>query len=264
MADSQNKIGSLLKTTLPPDGPVMSIITAGARATWAQPVQMAGMKGLVNNPSGDIIELPVKSSFTEGFNVLEYFISTHGARKGTADTALRTSSAGYLTRRLVDVAHDVIVTEEDCGDKTGLVVYKKDADLIEQDFVFKIVGRTALETVEHGKKVFVKKGEIINWQAAKAIAEEEGIERVIVASPLTCKSSQGVCQKCYGWDLGRNNLVKLGEAVGIVAAQAIGEPGTQLTLRTHHLGGIVGAGDITQGLPRIEEIFECRLQKEKP
>ena len=257
----KTKLEALLKTTLPPDGPVMNIISAGARATWAQPVQMAGMKGLVNNPSGDIIELPVKSSFTEGFNVLEYFISTHGARKGTADTALRTSSAGYLTRRLVDVAHDVIVTEDDCGDKTGLIMYRKDADAIEQDFIFKIVGRTALETVEHGKMVFVKKGETINWQVAKAIAEEEGIERVVVASPLTCKSMQGVCQKCYGWDLGRNTTVKLGEAVGIVAAQAIGEPGTQLTLRTHHLGGIVGAGDITQGLPRIEEIFETRAPK---
>jgi DNA-directed RNA polymerase subunit beta' len=257
----KTKLEALLKTTLPPDGPVMSIISAGARATWAQPVQMAGMKGLVNNPSGDIIELPVKSSFTEGFNVLEYFISTHGARKGTADTALRTSSAGYLTRRLVDVAHDVIVSEDDCGDKTGLVVYRKDADALNQDFIFKIVGRTALETVEHAKKVFVKKNELINWQVAKAIVAEEGIERVTVASPLTCKSNQGCCQKCYGWDLGRNNLVKLGEAVGIVAAQAIGEPGTQLTLRTHHLGGIVGAGDITQGLPRIEEIFECRAPK---
>jgi DNA-directed RNA polymerase subunit beta' len=257
----KTKLEALLKTTLPINGPVMSIITAGARATWAQPVQMAGMKGLVNNPSGDIIELPVKSSFTEGFNVLEYFISTHGARKGTADTALRTSSAGYLTRRLVDVAHDVIITDDDCGDKSGLVVYKKDADLIEQDFVFKIVGRTAMENVEHGKLTFVKKGEIINWQAAKAIAEETGIERVVVASPLTCKSSQRVCRKCYGWDLGRNALIKMGEAVGIVAAQAIGEPGTQLTLRTHHLGGIVGAGDITQGLPRIEEIFECRAPK---
>ena len=257
----KSKLEALLKTTLPKDGPVMSIITAGARATWAQPVQMAGMKGLVNNPSGDIIELPVKASFTEGFNVLEYFISTHGARKGTADSALRTSSAGYLTRRLVDVAHDVIVAEEDCGDKAGLTVYKKDAEAIEQDFVFKIVGRTALETVEHGKMVFVKKNEAINWQAAKAIAEEIGITSVVVASPLTCKSSQKVCQKCYGWDMGRNTHVKPGEAVGIVAAQAIGEPGTQLTLRTHHLGGIVGAGDITSGLPRIEEIFECRSPK---
>jgi DNA-directed RNA polymerase subunit beta' len=261
----KTKIENLLRTTLPAEGPVMSIISAGARGTWAQPVQMAGMKGLVNNPSGNIIELPVKSSFTEGFNVLEYFISTHGARKGTADTALRTSSAGYLTRRLVDVAHDVIVTEEDCGDKVGLTVYKKDADLIDQDFVFKIVGRTALETVEDPKAtlktVLVKKGELINWQAAKAISEAEGIERVAVASPLTCRSTQRVCQKCYGWDLGRNQMVKLGEAVGIVAAQAIGEPGTQLTLRTHHLGGIVGAGDITQGLPRIEEIFESRAPK---
>ena len=257
----KSKLEALLKTSLPKDGPVMSIITAGARATWAQPVQMAGMKGLVNNPSGDIIELPVKSSFTEGFNVLEYFISTHGARKGTADSALRTSSAGYLTRRLVDVAHDVIIAESDCGDKSGLEVSKKDADVIEQDFVFKIVGRTALETVEHQKMVFVKKNEVINWQMAKAIAEEKGIERVVVASPLTCKSSQKCCQKCYGWDMGRNDLVKTGEAVGIVAAQAIGEPGTQLTLRTHHLGGIVGAGDITSGLPRIEEIFECRSPK---
>jgi len=257
----KSKIEVLLKESLPKDGPVVSIIGSGSRATWAQPVQMAGMKGLVNNPAGDIIELPVKSSFAEGFNVLEYFISTHGARKGTADTALRTSSAGYLTRRLVDVAHDVIVSEEDCGDKTGLVVYRKDADLIEQDFIFKIVGRTVVETVEHNKKVFVKKGEIINWQTAKAIADEKGIERVIIRSPLTCKCGTGVCRKCYGWDLGRNNLVKLGEAVGVVAAQAIGEPGTQLTLRTHHLGGIVGAGDITQGLPRIEEIFESRNPK---
>lgn len=257
----KSKIEALLKDSLPADGPVMSIIGSGSRATWAQPVQMAGMKGLVNNPSGDIIELPVKSCFAEGFNVLEYFISTHGARKGTADTALRTSSAGYLTRRLVDVAHDVIVTEEDCGDKTGFVVYRKDADAIEQDFVFKIVGRTVVENIEYNKKVFAKKGELINWQAAKAIAEEKGIERVVLRSPLTCKCPQGVCQKCYGWDLGRNDLVKLGESVGVVAAQAIGEPGTQLTLRTHHLGGIVGAGDITQGLPRIEEIFESRSPK---
>jgi len=257
----KSKIEVLLKASLPADGPVMSIIGSGSRGTWAQPVQMAGMKGLVNNPSGDIIELPIKSSFAEGFNVLEYFNSTHGARKGTADTALRTSSAGYLTRRLVDVAHDVIVTEEDCGDKTGFVVYKKDSDAIEQDFIFKIVGRAVAETVEHGKKVFVKKGELINWQTAKAISEEPGIERVIVRSPLSCKATVGVCQKCYGWDLGRNNLVKLGESVGVVAAQAIGEPGTQLTLRTKHIGGIVGAGDITQGLPRIEEIFECRAPK---
>ncbi len=257
----KTKIEAFLKDTLPAEGSVMSIINAGAKGTWSQSVQMAGMKGLVNNPAGDIIELPVKSSFAEGFNVLEYFISTHGARKGTADTALRTSSAGYLTRRLVDVAHDVIVSEEDCKDKQGLVVYKKEADEIEQDFVFKIVGRIAVEEVSIGKNIFVKKGELIDWKKADEISKQELIEKIIVRSPLTCRSLQGVCQKCYGWDLGRNQLVKLGEAVGIVAAQAIGEPGTQLTLRTHHLGGIVGAGDITQGLPRIEEIFESRAPK---
>ena len=256
----KTKLEALLKTTLPEDGPVLSIINAGARATWSQPVQMAGMKGLVNNPAGDIIELPIKSSFAEGFNVLEYFISTHGARKGTADTALRTSSAGYLTRRLIDVAHDVITLEEDCGDKKGLAVFKKDAEAIEQDFIFKLVGRMCLEEVEKNKKIIVKKGEIITWQQAKEISQE-GVERAVIRSPLTCKSTRGVCQKCYGWDLSKNQLVKLGEAVGVMAAQAIGEPGTQLTLRTHHLGGVAGAGDITQGLPRIEEIFESRAPK---
>lgn len=257
---AKTKIESLLKTTLPEDGPVLSIINAGARGTWAQPVQMAGMKGLVNNPSGNIIELPIKSSFAEGFNVLEYFISTHGARKGTADTALRTSSAGYLTRRLIDVSHDVIVNEEDCGDKAGITVWRKDAEIIEQDFVFKIVGRYCLEDVVKDKKIFVKKGEYIDWKTADEISMAE-VERVVVRSPLSCKNKTGICQSCYGWDLGRNNLVKLGEAVGVVAAQAIGEPGTQLTLRTHHLGGVAGVGDITQGLPRIEEIFESRVPK---
>ncbi len=259
----KTRLEALLKTTLPQDGPVISIITAGARATWSQPVQMAGMKGLVNNPAGDIIELPVKSSFAEGFNVLEYFISTHGARKGTADTALRTSSAGYLTRRLIDVAHDMITHEEDCGDKKGLEVLKKDADDIEQDFSFKLVGRVCLEDVispADKKTVIVKKGEMITWPQAKQMTAE-GVERVQLRTVLTCKSIKGICQKCYGWDLSRNTMVKLGEAVGVVAAQAIGEPGTQLTLRTHHLGGVVGAGDITQGLPRIEEIFEARAPK---
>jgi len=256
----KSKLEALLKETLPPEGSVISIINAGARGTWAQPVQMAGMKGLVNNPAGDIIELPVKSSFAEGFNVLEYFISTHGARKGTADTALRTSSAGYLTRRLIDVAHDVIVGEEDCGDKKGTVILRKDAEEIEQNFVFKIVGRVCLEDVIINKKVVVKKGEIIDRQKAELI-DKEKIEKVVIRSPLSCKTLRGVCQRCYGWDLGRNRLVELGQAVGVVAAQAIGEPGTQLTLRTHHLGGVAGAGDITQGLPRIEEIFEARSPK---
>lgn len=257
----KTKLESLLKKTLPEDGPVLTIINAGARGTWAQPIQMAGMKGLVNNPAGDIIELPIKASFAEGFNVLEYFISTHGARKGTADTALRTSSAGYLTRRLVDVAHDVIIKEEDCGDKKGVIITKKEADSIGQDFVFKIVGRMPLHDIVIGGEKIAKKGELINWQKASQIAKAEEIKEVNLRSILSCKSTEGVCQYCYGWDLARNNLVKLGEAVGIVAAQAIGEPGTQLTLRTHHLGGVAGAGDITQGLPRIDEVFESRAPK---
>ncbi len=260
---AKTKLEALLKTTLPEDGSVLSIINSGARGTWAQLVQMGGMKGLVNNPAGDIIELPVKASFTEGFNVLEYFISTHGARKGTADTALRTSSAGYLTRRLVDVAHDMIVSDEDCGDKKGVTAYRKDADSIEQNYVFKLVGRVVMEDVfskVDKKELIVKKGEIITWQQASQITKEE-IEKVLVHSPLACKSARGICQKCYGWDLGRNAMVKLGEAVGVVAAQAIGEPGTQLTLRTRHMGGVAGAGDITEGLPRIEEIFESRAPK---
>jgi len=270
----KTKLETLLKTTLPEDGSVLSIINAGARGTWAQPVQMAGMKGLVNNPAGDIIELPVKSSFVEGFNVLEYFISTHGARKGIADTALRTSSAGYLTRRLVDVAHDIITFEEDCGDKKGIKVLRKEADNIEQDFTFKLVGRVCLEDViskdlegktsssraAEGKNIIVKKGEIISWQQTNQINKEE-VSDVLVRSPLSCRSVEGICQKCYGWDLSRNQLIKLGEAVGVVAAQAIGEPGTQLTLRTHHLGGVAGTSDITQGLGRIEEIFEARSPK---
>ncbi len=256
----KSKLEVLLKTTLPEDGPVLSIINAGARGTWAQPVQMAGMKGLVNNPAGDIIELPIKSSFVEGFNILECFISTHGARKGTADTALRTSSAGYLTRRLVDVAHDVITFDEDCEDKKGVRVLRKDADEIEQDFAFKLVGRVCSEDVVEGKNTIVKKGEIITWQQANQITKDE-ISGVSVRSPLGCKSIRGICQKCYGLDLSRNKLIKPGEAVGIIAAQAIGEPGTQLTLRTHHLGGVAGVGDITQGLGRIEEIFEARVPK---
>jgi DNA-directed RNA polymerase subunit beta' len=243
--------------TLPPLGPVIAIVESGARGTWSQIVQMTGMKGLVTNPAGEILELPVKSSFKEGFDVLEYFISTHGARKGTADTALRTSAAGYLTRRLIDVSHDIVVTEEDCKDDTGISVYKEDADRLGQNFLYKIVGRVALE----GNK-FVKKGEIIDEDKANAIIEA-GISEVRVRSPLSCKTTYGICQKCYGWNLGSNQLVGMGEAVGVIAAQAIGEPGTQLTMRTFHTGGVAEGGDITQGLPRVEEIFEARVPSGK-
>jgi len=221
---------------------------------------MAGMKGLVINPAGQTIELPVKSSFKEGFDVLEYFISTHGARKGTADTALRTSTAGYLTRRLIDVSHEVVIGEEDCKDQSGIEMFRQDAEDIGQNFLFKILGRIALEevgTTKGKRKIIVKKGEIIDWKKAAKIVEE-GIEKVRVRSPISCKSVRGICQKCYGWDLGKNQLIKLGEAVGIVAAQTIGEPGTQLTMRTFHTGGVAGGGDITFGLPRVQEIFEAR------
>jgi DNA-directed RNA polymerase subunit beta' len=267
---TKSEIEKLVPKCLPKTGTVFAIIDSGARGSWVQPVQMAGMKGLVINPSGQIMELPVKSSFKEGFNVLEYFISTHGARKGTADTALRTSTAGYLTRRLVDVAHETIVMEEDCKDNEGLEIYREDSNKIGQNFLYKILGRTSVEDIKTEKitmagdkelkseEVVVKKGEIIDWVAAEKIIDS-GIQKIRVRSPLTCKSVRGICQKCYGWDFGLNKLVKLGKAVGIIAAQSIGEPGTQLTLRTFHTGGVVGGADITQGLPRVQEVFEARI-----
>jgi DNA-directed RNA polymerase subunit beta' len=256
---AKSEIEKVVPSTLPEDGPVFSFIDAGARGTWSQPVQMTGMKGLVANPLGETIELPVKHSYKEGFDVLEYFISTHGARKGIVDTALRTSTAGYLTRRLVDVAHEVIVQEEDCGDDKGIKIFKSEAEDIGQSFSQKIVGRISLERIvdPKTKKKIVDIGEIIDWKAAEEIQESE-IDGVRVRSVLSCKTIRGVCQKCYGWDLGSNKLIKTGEAVGIVAAQAIGEPGTQLTMRTFHFGGVASGGDITSGLPRVQEIFEAR------
>jgi DNA-directed RNA polymerase subunit beta' len=259
---AKSEMEKLVPKSLPETGPIFSMVDSGARGSWSQPVQMAGMKGLVINPAGQIIELPVRSSFKEGFDVLEYFISTHGARKGTADTALRTSTAGYLTRRLVDVAHEIIVFEENCNDKEGFIVFKKDADQLGQDFCYKIVGRVTLDNINIDKKIIVKKGGIITWEQARKIAESN-IEKIKIRSSITCKSTRGVCQKCYGWNLGSNKLVEKGEAVGIVAAQAIGEPGTQLTMRTFHTGGVAGGGDITMGLPRVQEIFEARIPRGK-
>jgi DNA-directed RNA polymerase subunit beta' len=260
---TKSEIEKLVPQSLPENSPVFTIIDSGARGSWAQPVQMAGMKGLVINPVGRIIELPIKHSYKEGFDVLEYFLSTHGARKGTADTALRTSTAGYLTRRLVDVSHEVIVLDGDCQDEKGLVYSKKDSDELGQNFLFKIIGRISLEDIFDGTtakkgKPIVKKGETIDWQKGKLIIKA-GVQTVRARSPLGCKLLKGVCQKCYGWSLGTGHQVPVGEAVGVVAAQAIGEPGTQLTMRTFHMGGVAGGGDITLGLPRVEEIFESRV-----
>ncbi len=257
---AKSKIEELVPQKLPEDGSAFAITDSGSRGSWSQPIQMAGMKGLVVNPSGDVMELPIKSSYKEGFDVLEYFISTHGARKGTVDTALRTAQAGYLTRRLIDVAHEVIVKEKDCKDTKGEKATRKEAEEIGQDFSFKIVGQNALESIKLDGKTLVKKGEIINLKQAKEIEDSE-IESVRIRSVVGCKTIGGVCSKCYGWDMGLNEDVKIGDAVGIVAAQAIGEPGTQLTMRTFHTGGVAGGADITLGLPRIQEIFERRVPK---
>jgi DNA-directed RNA polymerase subunit beta' len=233
---------------------VYSMVLSGSRGSISQLSQLSGMKGLVVSPSGRIIDLPVKANYKEGLDVLEYFISSHGARKGRSDTALRTSGAGYLTRRLVDVAQDVIISEEDCGTEEGIVVKAEE----ESNFAFSIRGRVLVKDVKKGNSVIAKSGDFITSDVAEKIAEN--VQEVEVFSPLTCKSKTGACQKCYGEDLARGELALPGTAVGIIAAQAIGEPGTQLTLRTFHIGGVVGA-DITQGLPRVEQIVEARSPK---
>ncbi len=254
------KIEEAVPKALPEKSSAFIITDSGSRGSWSQPIQMAGMKGLVVNPSGEVIELPIKSSYKEGFDVLEYFISTHGARKGTVDTALRTAQAGYLTRRLIDVAHEVIIKEDDCKDKEGIEILRSDAQELDQSLLFKVNGRISLEEIKIGGEVVVKKGGAISMKDAKAI-EDSDIPSIKVRSVLNCKTAGGVCGKCYGWDLGLNEMVQRGDAVGIVAAQAIGEPGTQLTMRTFHTGGVAGGADITLGLPRVQEIFERRVPK---
>jgi DNA-directed RNA polymerase subunit beta' len=258
-----DKISKAVRQSMLPTNPVYVAVNSGSRGSWGQTTQMIGIKGLVTNPAGEIIELPVKSSFKEGFNVLEYFSSTHGARKGASDTALRTSTAGYLTRRLVDVAQDLIVQEADCHDKTGTIVLRKDSIELGRPFSVRIFGRTSLQEVKDKDGVIVKSGDLIDKVASKRI-EGTDIDEIKVRSVMTCRVKDGLCQKCYGYDLGNNQLVRLGEAVGIVTAQAIGEPGTQLTMRTFHTGGVAtAAGDIAQGLPRVDEIFEVRPPKVK-
>ncbi len=261
----KDKIAEYAQKSLPPDNPAYTMIESGARGTWSQMTQMIGMKGLVANPAGEIIELPVKSSFKDGYDVLEFFISSHGVRKGLTDTALRTANAGYLTRRLVDVAQDVIVTEVDCGDREGVVLTKEESDEIGEALMIRILGRVALSDIVKpgGRKVLVEAGELITEGHVREIeTAKEPLKEAHVRSVMTCKLRRGVCQKCYGYDLAYNKLVKMGTAVGIMAAQSIGEPGTQLTMRTFHTGGVAGK-DITQGLPRVEELFEARNPKQK-
>ena len=261
-SDVKEEIQDKLMDSLDNMNPIFMMSDSGARGNPSNFTQLAGMRGLMANPAGRIIELPIKSSFREGLTVLEYFISTHGARKGLADTALKTADSGYLTRRLVDVAQDVIVREEDCGTDRGLRVTELavGTEVIEPLFD-RLVGRTAFETILHPEteEVIVEKEQIITEDQAKKIVEA-GIEEVMIRSVFTCNTKHGVCKKCYGRNLATGEEVEVGEAVGIIAAQSIGEPGTQLTMRTFHTGGVAG-DDITQGLPRIQELFEARNPK---
>lgn len=247
---------------LPETNSIYMMATSGARGNTSQITQLGGMRGLMTDPSGQIIDLPIKANFREGLTVLEYFISTHGARKGLADTALRTADSGYLTRRLVDVSQDVIVREEECGTDDGILVeaIKEEGEVIEP-LEERIVGRLANTDIEHPEtgETIVEKDEMITEDTAAEIAEA-GLEEVEIRSILTCRTKNGVCCKCYGENLATGRLVDVGEAVGIIAAQSIGEPGTQLTMRTFHTGGVAG-DDITQGLPRVEELFEARTPK---
>ncbi len=242
-------------------GSVWMITHSGARGNVTQVHQLAGMRGLMADPSGRIIDLPIRSNLREGMTVLEYFISSHGARKGLADTALRTADSGYLTRRLVDVAQDVITREEDCGTDIGTWITREESDQIPEPFVDRLIGRmAALDIVdEKSGEVIVARNDEIN-EAAIARIDELALDRISVRSPLTCVARHGVCRMCYGRNLASGRLVDLGQAVGIIAAQSIGEPGTQLTMRTFHTGGVAGE-DITQGLPRVEELFEARNPK---
>ncbi|MDD4237531.1 MAG: DNA-directed RNA polymerase subunit beta' [Desulfotomaculaceae bacterium] len=251
-----------LIATLSHFNPVYMMADSGARGNIQQIRQLAGMRGLMADPSGRIIDLPIKANFREGLTVLEYFISTHGARKGLADTALRTADSGYLTRRLVDVAQDVIVREIDCGTTQGIEVKEiKDGTEVIEKLEDRIIGRAAPEDIKHPEtgEILVHAGTEISEEAADIIVAS-GITKVKIRSVLTCRSRFGVCIKCYGRNLATGRKVDIGEAVGIIAAQSIGEPGTQLTMRTFHTGGVAG-DDITQGLPRVEELFEARRPK---
>ena len=259
--ETTDRITETISDTLDRYGDIYMMATSGAKGNISQIRQLSGMRGLMTNPSGKIIDFPIKSSLREGLSVLEYFISTHGARKGLADTALRTSESGYLTRRLIDVAQDVIIHQEDCGTTEGIWISEPEERELLPSLAERITGRLAASEVvdpNTGKTIVDRNEEIDEEKVNKIIAA--GVTKVHVRSPLSCQSRQGACQSCYGRDLARGHLVDLNTAVGIIAAQSIGEPGTQLTLRTFHTGGVVGL-DITSGLPRVEELFEARPPK---
>jgi DNA-directed RNA polymerase subunit beta' len=273
--EASNEVGVAMEKNFDRTNPIYMMATSGARGSMTQVRQIAGMRGLVANPKGDIIPRPIKANFREGLSVLEYFISTHGARKGLADTALRTADSGYLTRRLVDVTQDVIVRESDCGTERGIPVTvavqrpipgKKGEfewvrpRAVESQALSRILAETVMDPAGKGKQVLVEAGTEIGEEVIDLLITH-GVEEVLCRSVLTCDSKVGVCQMCYGRSLANNRLVDIGEAVGIIAAQSIGEPGTQLTMRTFHTGGVASADDITQGLPRVTELFEARTPK---
>ena len=261
--DTTKQVSTSMEENFDELNPIYMMVKSGARGNMNQLRQIAGIRGLMASTTGKAVEIPIKSSFAEGLDALEYFISAHGARKGLSDTALRTADSGYLTRRLVDVSQDIIVREEDCGTEDGIVVYDiKDGNQIIEKMQERLLGRFPVEDVLHPetKKLIVDKNTMITESLAEQIVEA-GIEKLKVRSVLGCRSKHGVCQKCYGMGLARRDLVSIGEAIGIIAAQSIGEPGTQLTMRTIHSGGVAGVADITQGLPRVEELFEARKPK---
>ena len=261
--EATENVTKMVEASLDPYGSIYTIARSGAtKAKFQQIRQLSGMRGLMASPSGRIIDVPIRGNFREGLSVAEYFISSHGARKGLADTALRTAESGYLTRRLIDVAQDVIVNDEDCGTTDGILITEEDCkEMMLPDIRSRLIGRVLAEAIPGFDQI--EPGDELTDEVVDEIVAA-GIKAVRVRSVLACLAHRGICRKCYGRDLAANSLVKIGAAVGIIAAQSIGEPGTQLTMRTFHTGGIAGAqGDITQGLPRVEELFEARVPKEK-
>ena len=262
--NTTDDVTKALKANFDRYNPIWMMADSGARGSISQIRQLAGMRGLIANTSGTVIEIPIRANYREGLNILEYFIASRGARKGLADTALRTADSGYLTRRLVDVSQDVIIREEDCGTTDGIEVFEiRNGNEIVEPFEERLIGRFLAEDLrDESGELIVSRNKMITDADAKKIADT-GIEKIVIRSVLTCKARTGVCAKCYGVNLAFNNVVSVGEAVGVIAAQSIGEPGTQLTMRTFHTGGVASADaeDITQGLPRVEELFESRRPK---